>query len=329
MQRISNWTRLALIAMTAIFATSVSAQEQPGDSTKSEREAASVAAQAALQRGPQEIALRDQAKLQLPEGYGFIPKAEATRLMRSMGNQVGDRFIGMIVPLSDAGFLVTVSYHDEGYIKDDDAKDWKADELLQGLKEGTEEGNKRREQMGIPAIQVTRWIEPPKYDASIHHLVWSAEVKLKQGDDPDPSVNYNTYLLGREGYISMNLVTASSTVDKDKQASAALLAATQFNSGKRYTDFNSSTDKIAAYGLAALVGGVALKKLGLIAVIGAFLLKFAKIIAIAVVAFGGGLMKKLRGKKDEPQTQTASTSFTPQLPASTESKDANNDKPAT
>ncbi|HEX2584522.1 MAG TPA: DUF2167 domain-containing protein [Steroidobacteraceae bacterium] len=315
--------------MTAVFATSVSAQEQPSDSTKSEREAASVAAQAALQRGPQEIAFRDQAKLQLPEGYGFIPKAEATRLMRSMGNQVGDRFIGMIVPLSDAGFLVTVSYHDEGYIKDDDAKDWKADELLQGLKDGTEEGNKRREQMGIPAIQVTRWIEPPKYDASIHHLVWSAEVKLKQGDDPDPSVNYNTYLLGREGYISMNLVTASSTVDKDKQASAALLAATQFNSGKRYTDFNSSTDKIAAYGLAALVGGVALKKLGLIAVIGAFLLKFAKIIAIAVVAFGGGLMKKLRGKKDEPQTQTASTSFTPQLPASTESKDANNDKPAT
>jgi hypothetical protein len=63
-------------------------------------------------------------------------------------------------------------------------------------------------------------------------------------------------------------------------------------------------------------------------VIGAFLLKFAKVIAIAVVAFGGGLMKKFRRNKEEPQVQPASAGFTPQLPASTESKDVDDNKPA-
>ena len=40
------------------------------------------------------------------------------------------------------------------------------------------------------------------------------------------------------------------------------VAALNFNEGKRYADFNASTDKVAEYGLAALVAGVAAKKLG-------------------------------------------------------------------
>jgi uncharacterized membrane-anchored protein len=65
-----------------------------------------------------------------------------------------------------------------------------------------------------------------------------------------------------------------------------------FNEGKRYGDFNSSTDKIAEYGLAALVGGMALKKLGLFAV----LLKFAKPIIVAVGAAGAAVVKFFKGR---------------------------------
>jgi len=97
----------------------------------------------------------------------------------------------------------------------------------------------------------------------------------------------------------MNLITTASTIDTDKLAARELLAAVAFNDGKRYDNFNSSTDKVAAYGLAALVGGVAIKKLGLFAVIGAFFLKFAKVFAIAAVAFGGGILKWWRGRKAE------------------------------
>jgi uncharacterized membrane-anchored protein len=54
-----------------------------------------------------------------------------------------------------------------------------------------------------------------------------------------------------------------------------------YNDGKRYEDFNAGTDKVAAYGLAALVAGVAAKKLGLIAVVLAFAAKFAKVLLLA------------------------------------------------
>jgi uncharacterized membrane-anchored protein len=292
---------IALFAALALFIfRGTQAQDAPTEtvSPPTASDAAWEAASKVVQRGATSIALRDQAKLELPEGYGFIPKKEAADVMAAMGNQTNDRFIGMIVPFSGANWFVTVDYEPAGYIKDDDAKNWDAKELLQNLKEGTEAGNERREQMGIPALTVSRWIEPPAYDAPMHRLVWSIEARLKNGDDPDPTINYNTYVLGREGYIEMNLITTSSTVQNDKIAAHQLLEAVAFNEGKSYQDFNASTDKVAAYGLAALIGGVAAKKLGLLATLGVFFAKFAKVIAIAAVAFGAGIMKWFRGKKD-------------------------------
>jgi len=263
------------------------------------------AAAAALVAGPAEVALRDQAKLDLPAGLAFIPKHEAAALMHAMGNRTGDEFIGLIFPQADdKSWMVSVDYDAAGYIKDDDAKDWNADELLKNLRDGTQAANEERSRIGVPPIKVTRWIEKPAYEAGEHHLVWSAEVKLRDGEDPDPTINYNTYVLGREGYISMNLITPASTIDVDKPVAKKLLAAVTFQDGKRYGDFNSSTDKVAAYGLAALVAGVAAKKLGLLALAGVFILKFAKLFALGAAAVGGGVWKwiKSRGGKDSAGT---------------------------
>ena len=130
--------------------------------------------------------------------------------------------------------------------------------------------------------------------------MWSVAAKHKDdGAQSDPTVNYNTYALGREGYITLDLITQQSQVPKDKGAVLALLNNIDYVEGKRYADFNSSTDKVAEYGLAALVAGVA-AKLGLFAVIGAFLLKFAKVGLIAVAALGGGIWSRLRRKKADP-----------------------------
>ncbi len=300
MQGINQGLKLGRLAI-ACFGLSIAlvAQSQEESGREAEMKAAWQAAGEVMQRGPATIPLRDQAQLQLPESYAYVPVKEATAVMAKMGNQTDDRFVGMIIPLTEANWFVTVDYEPAGYIKDDDAKNWDAKELLEGLQEGTEAGNKRREQIGVAPIVVSRWIEPPAYEASTHRLVWSAEARLKHGEDPDPTINYNTYVLGREGYISMNLITTSSTVETDKLAARELLAAVAFNDGKRYDNFNASTDKVAAYGLAALVGGVAIKKLGLFAVIGAFFLKFAKFIAIGLVAFGGGILKWWRGRNAE------------------------------
>ena len=274
----------------------------PADSPPSAEQVAWAAASAVKQTGPTTVQFRDQASLELPAGYVYIPVKEAKAVMDMMGNRTDERVLGLILPDAQANWFITLDYEPAGYIKDDDAKHWDADELLQSLKDGTEAANEHRQQMGIAPIEVTRWVEVPAYEASTHRLIWAAEARDKGGANPDPTINYNTYVLGREGYISLNLITVASAIETDKKAARELLSVTTFNSGKRYTDFNASTDKVAAYGLAALVGGVAAKKLGLLAVIGAFLLKFAKIIFVAVVAGGGAIAKFFKGKKDAPES---------------------------
>lgn len=52
-----------------------------------------------------------------------------------------------------------------------------------------------------------------------------------------------------------------------------ILGALHFNKEKAYEYFVEGDDKVAAYGIAALVTGVAAHKLGLIALIGAFIIK--------------------------------------------------------
>jgi uncharacterized membrane-anchored protein len=282
-----------ILSAAALFAGVASAQEAPPEDPNA------VVWQAALDamlEGPRTIELMDQAKLELPEGYGFMPREHSVKVMDVMGNQTDERFIGLIFPLSDAQWFVTVDFEKSGFIKDDEAKDWDADGLLDTLREGTEQANAHREEIGVAPIKVTRWIEAPNYDAALRHLVWSAELQLKNGEDPDPGVNYNTYVLGREGYVSMCLVTSLSTVETQKPAAKQLLAAVTFNEGKRYADFNSSTDKVAAYGLGALVGGIAAKKLGLLAMAAAFLAKFAKLIIVGVVAAGAAVAKLWKKK---------------------------------
>lgn len=286
-----------LLALVAFGAAA-----QLPDKTEAEIQAAVEAAQKVQTTGPADVKLRDLATLKLPAGKVYVPVPEAARLMRSMGNTVDASLIGVVFPESDKeNWMVVIEYVQEGHIKDDDAKDWNADDLLKSLKEGTEAGNAERTKRGFPGIEVTGWAEKPAYDAATHRLVWSAASRRIGDPDRGAGVNYNTYALGREGYISLNLITSLKELPEQKQEALTLLAALQYESGKAYTDFNASTDKVAAYGLAALVAGAAAKKLGLLAVVLAFLAKFAK---VAIVAAGGllwGVAKLFGKKKPEPE----------------------------
>lgn len=260
-------------------------------------------------RGPHKVNLGNQAVLNLPQGFAYIPPKQAAVFMRELGNYVNDDyFYGLVFNDAISGF-VSIEYDNAGYIKDDDAKDWDADELLTNLQEGTKEGNKERSAKGIPPIEVVGWVEKPTYDAASHRLIWSAAIREigTQLAEKDQGVNYNTYLLGREGYLSLNLVTDRGTVEAEKPLAKMLLNAVTFNDGKKYSDFNASTDKIAEYGLAALIGGLAAKKLGLLAIIGVTLLKFWKLALIALAAFGVGVKKVLFRQKTKDVEHTEET----------------------
>ncbi len=284
------------ILLLTVFAHARAAP--PEGSAQSEMDRASAAAVAAKIDGPKAIPLGEQAVLNLPTAFSFIPQREAAAFLHAMGNQTDEGFYGIVIGEKMRGF-VSVRFENAGYVKDDDAKDWNADELLQNLKDGTEAGNEERRQRGIPEFVVSGWVEKPAYDVATHRLVWSAELRDKippAGGDDTSGANYNTYQLGREGYISMNLVTRLADVNAQKPIAQELLAALQFNEGKRYTNFDSSTDKVAAYGLAALVGGIVAKKLGLLAMLGLVLAKFAKVILLAIAGVAIGIRKFFRRK---------------------------------
>jgi uncharacterized membrane-anchored protein len=288
----NGWLALAL-ALAAPFAA---AQAHEGDNADLKTEVARV-----RQVGPTEVVLRDQARLKLPEGTMFVPQPTANKILKAMGNRSDDRVIGLIYPLKDdQNWAMVAEYEAAGYIKDDDARDWNADELLKSLKEGTAAANEERKKAGFPALEVTGWAEKPAYEANSHWLVWAATAVHPGATDEPAVVNYNTYALGREGYISINLLTDSKALPADKVHARDMLSRLEFVEGKRYADFDSKTDHVAEYGLAALVAGVAAKKLGLLAVIGVALLKFWKIGLIALAGLGSGVpwLRKRFGKQD-------------------------------
>ena len=288
-----------LAAVGLLLSLTTQAADAPADAKPAE-DPAWTEAKAAAKTGPAEVAIAGQATLHLPADRVFIPQPQAGKLLRAMGNP-GDHneLSGLIFPKGAGDWFATLRYIASGYVKDGDAKEWKADELLASYKEGTESSNDERRKMGVAPIEITGWAEPPAYEAMSHRLVWAMSSKEKGAPaDAALGVNYNTYALGREGYLSLNFVTDLKDLPAQKPDAKALLGALEFDKGKRYEDFDSSTDHVAEYGLAALVVGVGAKKLGLLAVAFAFIAKFAKLIFIAVVGFGAAITKFF--KRDKP-----------------------------
>jgi uncharacterized membrane-anchored protein len=294
------------IAAALLLAAPAAAQTQPAGEVKARIEAAWKAAEKSAVAGPADVPLAGEAHLKIAPGEFFIPGDDANRIMAAMGNSASPRRQGIIVGKGkDSGWLVDVDWVREGYVKDGDAKDWKPDEMLQNLKEGTEQQNAERIAKGFPAMEITGWVQPPAYDAATHRLVWSLGARDRGAPaNAAETINYNTYALGREGYFSLDLITGADTVAADKQVAADLLANLAFVPGKRYEDFNGSTDKVAAYGLAALVGVVAAKKIGLIAMMGLFFVKAWKILLLGFAAVAAGV-RRFFGRRGEAPDEVA------------------------
>ena len=287
---VSSFLRIGLLALILPTAAQAQAAVPP------DPQAAWNAAYVVRTDGPSDVPLSAQGVLHLPGGYLYLPRPEADRLMESLGNDVAPGFLGLLSSQSqDSLWLMTLVYTAEGHVGDEEARDWDKAAMLQNFRDGTEEQNKRRAAAGIPGLDILGWIEEPGYDAATHRLVWSIEA-AERGAPADAAhiVNYNTYALGRDGFLEMNLLTDIGNVATDKEDAAVMLAAFEYNRGRRYQDYVAGTDKVATYGIAALVGGIAAKKLGLLAVFGLFLAKFAKIGLIALVAGGAGLARVFR-----------------------------------
>jgi uncharacterized membrane-anchored protein len=250
------------------------------------------------------VPLGEKADMNLPEGYGFIPSAQAIAIQKSMGNSAGENMLGMVISLdSNSSWFVTLEYDETDHIKDDDQSELKPDEILTSIKEGQEEDNKRRKEEGYAELDILGWVEVPSYNPKLHQLLWSLELADK--GSKESNVNYNVKCLSRTGMITLTFVGTKVDIQNNLVFAKNLSAGVAFKEGHRYTDFNSATDKVAEYGLLGLIGGgLILKKLGLFALIGVFFMKFIKIFLVGFLVFGAWFKKFFTRKKAEKAAAT-------------------------
>ena len=296
MKHLRSFLALAVVLTTGM----VGAQSKPA-STPAPAPASDPPPQYKWTMGPTKVALGPELELNLPSEFQFLGMPQAGDLMRRFGSFYKENLLGVVVSRNENDdWIVVIRYDAEGYIKDDEKIE--AEDLLKAIREGTEEANKERVKQGFKALRIDGWSEPPAYRKEAHHMVWA----LLVSDDNGSSVNYNTRVLGRRGYVSLNLVTNPKLLEQHRPNAAKLLASTQFTKGARYEDFDKKNDKVAEYGLAGLIlggaglGAAKLVKLGFLAKFGKFfLLLFAKGGKLIILAFAGlaAAVSKLFGRK--------------------------------
>lgn len=252
--------------------------------------------------GPVTVDLGDNlAQVEMGAAYAFAGADDTVELMEMMGNPPSGTEVGLIIPIDEnADWFIVFEYDAIGYVKDDEKNDLDADAILDSIKEGTEEGNKIRAEQGFPPLNIIGWYEKPHYDEASNNLVWA--VQARSDDDEADIVNYNVRLLGRTGYMSVVLVSDLATLDTIKPELNNIIQNFSYKQGKSYASFVEG-DKVAQYGLTALVvggAGTAAAKAGIFK----SLAKFAKYIFLAIIAFFGGMWKKIKGffSKDTGQS---------------------------
>ncbi len=202
--------------------------------------------------------------LHLPDGYRFLGSQDAALVLeRLWDNPPSPEVLGMVFPpgtgpLDDASWAVVVTYEDSGYVSSDDAKSLNYDEILQQMKADTKEENEERAAAGYEPVEVVGWAEAPRYDAGAAKIYWAQDLRF--GEAVNHTLNYSVRILGREGVLKLNAVSSLEQLSLIRQSMPALIQTTEFTQGKRYQDFNQATDRLAGYGLTALVlGGAAAK----------------------------------------------------------------------
>lgn len=248
------------------------------------------------------VKISDQAILTIPKNHIFIPRKEAVEISEAYGNFNNEQLQGIIMPSNvyTQNWMIYIAYDKSGYISDEDQEALDPENLLTVIKDATNESNQLRREKGMGELTVERWIENPVYNRQSHQLVWSLLAKehdLNSGKDY-PLVNYKASMLGREGMFSFVLVTDESLIEENKQNMKEVLSNMDYKPGKRYEDFLPGSDKMAEFGLATLVTGIAAKKMGLFALLGVFLVKAGKLLLLIPVLLANRI-KKLFGRNKE------------------------------
>jgi len=240
-----------------------------------------------LQQG-QVIIQNGSVTIDLPDAYRFIGKEDAKKILEDLWRNPSDpTVIGMIVkkdfsPTRTGSWVVVMQDDPSGYVSDKDASSIDYDEMMLKLKAEAPEINKQRAEKGFPSVDIIGWAERPYYDQQSHKLYWAKQLKFT--DNAQDTLNYDVRILGRKGVLQLSAIAGIDQLEDVKANMPSILNMVNFKEGSRYVDFDPNTDKMAGYGLAALVAGGIAAKAGLFKGLLIALLAFKKFIIMGFVA---------------------------------------------
>jgi uncharacterized membrane-anchored protein len=255
--------------------------------------------------GEKQVDIGNIAEFTIPNGCRFADGKGARDFLLMTQNIPSGREQGVLLCRGSAAgeqpWFVIFSFDPSGYVRDDEGKKLDAAKILATLREGTARANKVRKEQGWDELTVDGWVRAPYYDPSTHNLTWS--VRGHSGSN-DASVNHSVRLLGRRGVLHADLVSAPEQLEAIIGTFDGVITSTSFVPGQKYSEWRKG-DKVAAYGLTALVvggAGVAAVKLGLFGKIGVFfaklLAKLGKLVYVAIVGVIAGIRSLFSRKRE-------------------------------
>jgi uncharacterized membrane-anchored protein len=137
--------------------------------------------------------------------------------------------------------------------------------------------------MGLDELEITGWAVPPRFNDQTKNLEWALILKSKESGNI--TINHNTRLLGRRGVMEVTLMCSPEELQGLLPGYQKILEGFSYTQGETYAEYKSG-DKIAEYGLTALVAGggaYALAKSGLLGKLGLIFAKMGKAAILVVV----------------------------------------------
>ncbi len=270
-------------------------------------------------RGPVEVRLADRATMWLPANRVYLDGEQARKLLGA-GKNWDNATQGVVLPAtSRPDWMAYVSLVDDGYISDQDAKAMDPEAVLGTYKAKVAAENPARARQGLSQLEVTGWMEAPRYDAK-HRLsscVGATVLGSKSADDW--IVNCSSFVLGDQGALKIVVAGQETNYQRFRGESGALIDTIVYDKGKGYDDADLATVKTAPYGLIALMTGDAnfkkvtvaqpaapapAQKLGLIALLVVYALKFGTMLLFgvaAVFAFVRWMPRKRKSEDKKPE----------------------------
>ena len=256
------------------------------------------------------------AVMNLPREFRYLDSKQSKTVLEDLwGNPKGsaDGVLGMIfpaamTPMSDNNWGIVITYEDSGFVKDDDADKINYKELLANMQKEIKDSNPERVKAGYGSLELVGWATPPHYDKATHKLFWAKELKF--GDSKENTLNYNFRILGRKGVLVLNAVSGMKQLKDIESKTAPLLASVNFAEGNRYAEFVPGKDKIAEFGIAALIAGgaAAAAKTGLLKGLWVGILAAKKFIILGLIAVVAFVKKFIFGRKQRLGSESATRS---------------------